>query len=70
MKLRFVETIGLPTPGGDGVGGFARDKIAKPVVTAGKAVGRAGKATGKGVKRAAGWVADRFKKDKKDGEED
>lgn len=51
MKLFFAQTIGLPSPEGDGggIGGFAKDKIAKPVA-------RAGKATGKAVAHAVRWT--------------
>jgi len=49
MKMLFAETIGLPARGGGGIGTFAKDKIGRPV-------GTAGKATGKAAQRAATWV--------------
>lgn len=56
MKLFFLETIGLPAREGDGIGKFAREKIAAPVV-------KAGKKTGEAVKKAARWTWDKLKKD-------
>ncbi len=56
-KLLLAETIGLPKPDGDGRGGigrFFRDKVGKPV-------GTAGKATGKAVKKAATWTWEKLK---------
>ena len=67
-ELFLAETIGLPRPEGDargGIGWFLKDKVGKPIGTAGKAagkaVGTAGKATGKAVKKAATWTWEKLR---------
>ena len=61
MQTLFAETIGLPTGGvrddggKAGLGRFAKEKIAEPVV-------KAGKATGKAVKKAATWTWDKLRR--------